>query len=183
VYAARYALVGRMALQTGFLNKWSHALEPSEDLVWRTVLGLYGQSGRQPRVGEIAAGSDISEERVRALLRKLQSRTLIGIESGTDAIRYAYPFTEDPTGHRVVFKGRSLNSLCAIDTLGAGRMYRGGVMIESRCRLCGGTVRVTTGDEAAPCTVCRRLTLSFGTILLIVRRQKIWLRLRRRLAE
>ena len=68
-------------------------------------------------------------------------------KKNTDAIRYAYPFTETQTGHHVELKSHTLNSLCAIDALGVGRMYRSDVTVESRCRLSGGSVRVTTGDE------------------------------------
>lgn len=145
--AARHALSGRMAARAGLLDKWSQALEPNEDLVWRMALDLYAENGRPPRVSEIAACSDISEERVRVVLHKLQLRDLVGLEPGTDAIRYAYPFTETQTGHHVALKSHTLNSLCAIDALGVGRMYRSDVMVESRCRLSGGSIRVTTGDE------------------------------------
>ncbi|CAM5591435.1 MULTISPECIES: organomercurial lyase [Alphaproteobacteria] len=145
--AARHALSGRMAARAGLLDKWSQALEPNEDLVWRMALDLYAKNGRSPRANEIAACSDISEERVRVVLHKLQLRDLLGLEPGTDAIRYAYPFTETQTGHHVALKSHTLNSLCAIDALGVGRMYRSDVTVESRCRLSGGSVRVTTGDE------------------------------------
>ncbi len=145
--AARHALSGRMAARTGLLDKWSQALEPNEDLVWRMALDLYAENGRPPRASEIAASLDISEERVLVILHKLQLRDLVGLEPGTDAIRYAYPFTETQTGHRVALKSHTLNSLCAIDALGVGRMYRRDVTVESRCRLSGVSVRVTTGDE------------------------------------
>lgn len=145
--AARHALSGRMAARAGLLDKWSQALEPNEDLVWRMALDLYAENGRPPRASEIAACSDISAERVRVVLHKLQLRDLVGLEPGTDAIRYAYPFTETQTGHHVALKSHTLNSLCAIDALGVGRMYRSDVTVESRCQLSGASVRVTTGDE------------------------------------
>lgn len=145
--AARLALSGRMAARTGLLDKWSQALEPNEDLVWRMALDLYAENGRPPRASEIAACSDILEESVRVILHKLQLRDLVGLEPGTDAIRYAYPFTETQTGHHVELKSHTLNSLCAIDALGVGGMYRSDVTVGSRCRLSGGSVRVTIGDE------------------------------------
>ncbi|MFG1247816.1 organomercurial lyase [Xanthobacter flavus] len=149
--AAQQALNGRMAARVGLLDKWSLALDSNEDLVWRTVLVLYAENGRSPRASEIAACSDISVERVRAVLQKLQLHDLLGLEPGTDAIRYAYPFTETQTGHHVALKSYTLNSLCAIDALGVGKMYRSDITVESRCRLSGGRVRVTTGDEG--CTL------------------------------
>ncbi len=145
--AARHALSGRMAARAGLQDKWSQTLESNEDLVWRIALELYAENGRPPRASEIAARSDISEERVRVVLHKLQLRDLVGLEPGTGAIRYAYPFTEAQTGHHVALNSHTLNSLCAIDALGVGSMCRSDVTVESRCRLSGGSVRVTTGDE------------------------------------
>lgn len=49
-------------------------------------------------------------------------------------------------------KSHTLHSLCAIDALGVGRMYRSDVTVESRCRLTGRSVRVTIGDEGR--TLC-----------------------------
>lgn len=145
--AARAALGGRSAARAGLLDMWSHALDAAEDLVWRTTLRLYGDKGRPPRIDEIANGSGVSEDRVRALLRKLQLRDLVGLEPGTNTIRYAYPFTQAETGHLVWLRGKVLYALCAIDALGVGTMYRTDVTVQSTCRMCGEMVHVETSDE------------------------------------
>lgn len=145
--AAREALQGRMAARAGLLDRWSHALEAGEDLVWRTVLQLYADRGRPPRSSEVAAETGGEPDRVKALLRKLQLRDLIGLEPGTDALHYAYPFSEAASGHKVELRGHLLYALCAIDALGVGAMYRTDITVESSCRLCGATIRVTTMDE------------------------------------
>lgn len=144
--AARAALGGRTAARAGLLDMWSHALEAAEDQVWRTTLRLYGDSGRPPRIDEIAERGNLSEDRVRALLRKLQLRDLVGLEPGTDAIRYAYPFTQAETGHLVWLKGKVLYALCAIDALGVGAMYCTDATVQSTCRMCREMIRVETGD-------------------------------------
>ena len=144
--AARQALAGRSAARSGLLDMWSHALEVSEDIVWRTVLRLYAAQGRPPNVDEIAAAGGIDGSRVSAPLRKLQLRDLVGLKAGSDAIWLAYPFTEHATGHRVELNGHVLNALCAIDALGVAAMYRTDVTVESPCRSCGETIRVTTAD-------------------------------------
>lgn len=145
--AAREALRGRMAARTGVLDKWSHALEAGEDLVWRTVLQLYADRGRPPRPSEVAAETGIEPDRIKALLRKLQLRDFIGLEPGTEAIQYAYPFTQAASGHKVELRGHLLYALCGIDALGVGAMYRTDITVESPCRLCGETIRVSTKDK------------------------------------
>lgn len=52
-------------------------------------------------------------------MRELRARDLVGIDETTDAITHAYPFSERRTGHRVELRGRSLNSLCAVDARSA----------------------------------------------------------------
>lgn len=144
--AARGALAGRMAARAGLAERWCHALDSDEDLVWRTVLRLYADTGRAPRSDEIAAETAIGLPRVIVLLRKLEAFDLLGLEPGANVLRYAYPFTQADTVHRVEFNGHVLNALCAIDALGAGAMYRTDVSVDSRCRLCGETVNIATAD-------------------------------------
>lgn len=145
--AAREALNGRMSARAGLLDKWSHALDPDEDLVWRNVLQRYATIGRPPQAEDVAGDTGISRDRVGALLRKLQLRDLIGLENGSDTIRHAYPFTESETGHRVEFGGHVLRALCAIDALGVGDMYRTEIRVEASCRSCGETISVVTTDQ------------------------------------
>lgn len=145
--AARDALAGRMAARSGLLEAWAHPLRRDEDQVWQSVLRLYAEQGCPPLPGDIAATTGIAEGPVRAVLQSLQFRDLLGLEPATETIRYAYPFSQSATGHRVFLRGRSLNALCAIDALGAGAMYGMDVEIESSCRACGEPVRVATTSE------------------------------------
>lgn len=93
--AARRALNGRMSARAGLLDKWSHALDPDEDLVWRTVLQHYAASGRSPEASEVADNTGLAQSRVDALLRKLQLRDLVGLENGSEIIRHALPLYRD----------------------------------------------------------------------------------------
>ena len=145
--AAREALTGRMTARAGLLDRWSHALDPDEDQVWRAVLRLYAAHGRPPETTEIAAETQIPDERTAALLRKLQLRDLVGLEPGSGAIRHAYPFTQSATGHRVQLHGHVLNALCAIDALGVAEMYGTDVAVEARCRSCSETITVSTAEN------------------------------------
>lgn len=145
--AARQALRGRAIARAGLLDRWSHALEADEDLVWRSVLQLYADIARPPRPDEIEVATDIPQDRVRALLDELARRDLLGLEPGTGAIRYAYPFTQMRTEHRAELRGQVLDAMCAIDALGVGAMYRADISVESACRLCGEPIRVVTAAE------------------------------------
>lgn len=144
---AREALSGGMAARAGLLQKWSHALDESEDVIWRTVLRLYADRGRPPSIGELVTETGIQADRVTALLGNLQLRDLVSLESGSERILFAYPFTEAETGHRVKLKGQLLHALCAIDALGVGSMYRTDVTIESPCRFCGKPIGIATTSE------------------------------------
>lgn len=145
--AVATALKGRTAARETVVNKWAYALEEAEDLMWRTVLRLYAKKGRPPGNAEISGQVGMTVGEVEALLRRLQSHDLVGLDAATGAIRHAYPFTEAATGHRVELAGRTFNALCAVDALGVGAMYQCDVAIASPCRLCGGAVRVATADE------------------------------------
>lgn len=43
--AARQALGGRITARARLLDRWSHRLEVVEDIIWRTILRLYGERG------------------------------------------------------------------------------------------------------------------------------------------
>jgi hypothetical protein len=110
---------------------------------------LFASRGRPPSLTDIAADTGLSSEQVRTLLFELQMRDFLGMNQAADAIIYAYPFTSQPTEHRVSIKGRMLNALCAIDALGAGGIYRTDATIASSCRLCGTTIDIGTAQHGA----------------------------------
>jgi hypothetical protein len=142
--AARQALTGRLAARAELLDRWSCQLEADQDVVWRTVLRLYVELGRAPLIAELAATTDITTNKLVALLNDLESRDLVGLDRAPEQIRLAYPFTETETDHRVDLNGRTLRALCAIDALGVAAMYGSDTTIISRCRHCGKAVQVTT---------------------------------------
>ncbi|MEW6451318.1 MAG: organomercurial lyase [Pseudomonadota bacterium] len=144
---ARHALHGRMSARSNLFEKWSHALDESEDLVWRAILRLYADRGRPPTSRELVTETGMYPDRIFGLLRNLDRRDLICMEGNTQRILRAYPFTETTTGHLVELNGHSFNALCAIDALGVGSMYRTDVRIGSTCRFCGETVSIATAGD------------------------------------
>ena len=140
--AARQALGGRVSVSAGLLAHWSKPIHPLADLAWQTVVRMFARDGRPPRLAEIAAEMNLSPERVTAILRELEKRDLIGLEPGTDTIRFAYPWSTQRTGHRVSFGAHNLWALCAIDALTTAPMYRTDVSVHSACAACGDKVYV-----------------------------------------
>jgi hypothetical protein len=144
---AREALAGRLAARAGLLDRWSVRLEAVEDLVWRTILRLYADLGKPPKLADIAAATGIAADGVAGLLRVLRSHDLVDLDPHSGDLRLAYPFTQTATGHRVELNGHVLHALCAIDALGVAGMYSTDITISSPCRRCGATVHVRTAAE------------------------------------
>ncbi|WP_394891759.1 alkylmercury lyase family protein [Mesorhizobium sp. AaZ16] len=144
--AAGEALRARSSSRSGLIDCWLVALNPAEDLVWRRALVLFADLGRAPRTAEIAADARLGEESVGHILKTLQHHDLVGLFEGDGRIVTAYPFTDRTTGHIVNLGARRLNALCAIDALGAGAMHQRDAVVESRCRVCAGPIRIATAD-------------------------------------
>lgn len=142
--AARQALLGRITARAGLLDRWSYRLEAVEDLIWRTILRLYGERGQPPEFGDLAVETGITLDRVAILLHKLRSHDLIDLDQACEHIRLAYPFTESATGHRVELNGHAFHALCAIDALGVADMYGADITISSPCHDCGENIHVKT---------------------------------------
>lgn len=117
---------------------------PVEDRVRSTLLRLYGETGRAPRVGDLAACAGVSEAVITPTLASLKTRDLVVLDADGGSIVGAYPFTDRDTEHRVRLGDRTLNAMCAIDALGVGAMYERDVDINSRCRNCGVPIAITT---------------------------------------
>ena len=144
---AREALLGRDRARIGLAETWNHALDPAQDLVWRTVLELFARSGRPPHLHEIREATGLPPENLRTLVAGLQAHDLLGTNASADVILYAYPFTGERTEHRVQLGGRELYAVCAIDALGIAGMFRTDVFIESSCRACGSGIEIVTAQN------------------------------------
>ena len=142
---ARQALAGIVEVAR-FDLRWA-GLGEDEDRLRRAVLEHYARHGVMPSRGELAeAVADVDSG-----LAELERRDLMVLD-GEGAITGVYPFSAQPTGHRVRLDGQGLNAMCAIDALGVGAMYGRDVTVDSACRGCGGTIHVETaaaGTELA----------------------------------
>lgn len=127
-------------------RRWGNYSE-EEDRVRQAVIEGLAKLDHGPDAAWIAARTRIEEGRVAVLLDRLTLRDLVVRDSDSHAIVGAYPLTTRPTEHRVLFGGRVLQAMCAVDALGTGAMFGTDAVIESRCRACGGPVRIVTKNK------------------------------------
>jgi hypothetical protein len=131
--AAREALDG--ILVAAWYDKRFGDLGTAAASVLAMLLRLYAHEGRPPSAKEIAAATGFTELETARLLTALSQHDLVILERDGAAIRGAYPFTQSATGHSLTFvrRERTLNTMCAIDALGAGAMCREDTIIRSGC--------------------------------------------------
>lgn len=145
--AAHEALRG--ILVAGWYDKRFGDLDAAAASVLATLLRLYAHQGSAPSLPEIATAAGLSEHETGRLVADLHQHDLVLLECDSAAIRGAYPFTESVTGHTVTFvrTGRLLNTMCAVDALGAGAMCREDAIVRSACHACGAPVVIDIRDH------------------------------------
>jgi len=112
--------------------------------VWKVVLEPFARLGRPPYLHEIGKETGLSVEDLRDLVAVLEAHDLLGNDNSADVILYAYPFTGEPTEHRVGLQGRQLHAVCAIDALGVAGMLHTDVVVQSSCRGRGSSIEIAT---------------------------------------
>jgi hypothetical protein len=119
------------------------------------VLELFARSGRPPHLHEIGDETGFAGGNVRTLVAEPEAHDLLGSDPSADVVLYAYPFTGDPTEHRVWLRGRQLRAVCAIDALGIAAMFGTDVVIESSCRVCGAGIEIGTAQDGKSLSYAR----------------------------
>lgn len=139
---ARDALLATLALYDPFRDRSDFA--PEEDRVRQALLRHYLATGLAPSRDELRRESGLAEPTVGAAVANLRIRDLVVLDRDGTGIVGAYPFTDGTTEHRVVIDDREINTMCAIDALGAGAMARRDGVILSQCRECSVPLRIVT---------------------------------------
>jgi mercuric reductase len=142
--AAGEALDGILA--AGWYDKRFGDLSLPSASMLAAVLRFYGDEGRPPSIAESAAITALLEPDAEQHLADLQRHDLLIRSPDDGTIAGAYPFTQRRTGHTVtlVASGRTLNTMCAIDALGAGAMCREDTVIRSNCHACRSPLVIDT---------------------------------------
>ncbi|MBI2458556.1 MAG: alkylmercury lyase family protein [candidate division NC10 bacterium] len=112
------------------------------------VLRHFADTGRAPRLSELQRELQLpAEEDAAAILTRLHKADLIVFDAATTQITAAYPFSGEPTGHRVEVGNRTLHALCAIDALGIPFMMDAPALIRSECFWCHVAIEVVVAEE------------------------------------
>jgi len=124
-----------------------------DDLELRNrTYGLFVSLGRAPTAGETATAAETTADDVRAGWRRLQESHALVLDSSSDEIRMAGPFSAVPTDYRVEAAGRWWYANCAWDAFGVCAALETDGRIESSCPDCGeatsiGVVQGKPDDE------------------------------------
>ncbi|OQW35740.1 MAG: hypothetical protein A4E20_09140 [Nitrospira sp. SG-bin2] len=136
-----------LSLAKSMLGWNSAQLNRKEEMVRRYVLTRYPLLGRAPTRQEMVTALDcVSAEEIQATLERLHELDMLCLDSGSQEIRLAYPFSSVPTRHLVRFPGwgdtAPVYAQCAVDALGIPFMVQEDVSIASSCAHCAESVTV-----------------------------------------
>ncbi len=140
--AARAAL-GAIVAATGEVEGWCGCGE-SADRVRRAILTGYAELGRAPSLSELRRQTGLSCDALGSALDELGASDMIVRDGASGGVTGAYPFTDSETGHRVLFDGRCVNAMCAVDALGAASMLDRDITVEAVCARCSREIRIET---------------------------------------
>ena len=140
---ARDVLQRRLVAHPAGVARWE-GLDAGEDKAFAAILGYFIHHGRAPSTAAVTDATGQSPEKVRSVLESLRMRDLVVLDQADSSILAAYPFAAYPTGHRITLRGQAVDSLCAIDALGAGAMCETESSIDSKCAHCGAPIHITT---------------------------------------
>lgn len=119
------------------------------------VLETFAATGHSPTMDQIRERFSVETlEEADAMVAELERAGSIHRNPGDGAITHAYPFSNEPTSHRVrLAGGPEVFAMCAIDALGMPFMLRRDVDIASACAGCGVEVRGGRVGAHAPSDV------------------------------
>jgi mercuric reductase len=113
------------------------ALPPEYAAAHRAVLRSLYEKGQAPDPATLPEGA----------LARLGADDLVVVSTDGTRILGAYPMTTEPTPHRLILPGCTVQAMCAVDALSVSAMFGGAVEIESKCRVTGDPVRVKMNRE------------------------------------
>jgi hypothetical protein len=128
----------------------AHGLSDAERELYHWVLRHFAERGR-PSGADLRAGLDELGLDRGAALARLAREDLVHLDPAGE-IAVAYPFSGQPTRHRVELAARhAVDAMCAIDALGMAAMLDQPIEIHSSDPMSGEsiTVRVEPSGEAA----------------------------------
>ena len=150
-----------LSFAKSMLGEDSAQLDRKAATVRREVLTRYPQLGRAPTRHEIVSAlQGSSADEIHTTVARLHKLDMLCLDSESQEIRVAYPYSNGPTRHLVRFPGwddaTPVYAPCAVDALGIPFMVRQDVSIASSCAHCAESVAITIEggaiDTASPPT-------------------------------
>jgi hypothetical protein len=115
---------------------------PVETDVQLHVYLTTAESGRPPRIDEVAAALSIPADDVRAAFSQLRARRLLFLAPESGEIVMAPPFSAVPTPFAVAAGGRRYFANCVWDSLGIAAALHADAVVEASCGCCGDPIRL-----------------------------------------
>jgi hypothetical protein len=117
---------------------------PPGGTVHKFILRMFAKTGHSPTLADIQrefALAGLGE--ADSLIVELERHGSVHRSPGDRAITHAYPFSNEPTAHRVQLADEpEVYAMCAIDALGMPFMLRRDAEIRSLCGHCGKEARI-----------------------------------------
>lgn len=122
---------------------------PQGGPVHRFILETFATTGHAPTLEAIQTRFDLASiDEADTRLRDLEERGCIHRKTGDRVVTHAYPFSNEPTQHRVsLADGPQVYAMCAVDALGMPFMLKRDAEIHSQCAQCQDEVTVNIHDE------------------------------------
>lgn len=131
--------------------KFGRTLFKDENDIRRFILKRSPVMGRIPSLDEIRKEFyQFQEEKINAIMNKLDHLDVIHLNKDKKSILAAYPFSDSKTSHKVSPKKlgfKRVYAMCAIDALGISFMFDCDVSIESLCGHCGENIEIEVKDN------------------------------------
>ena len=105
--------------------------------VHRAILRGFADRGRAPTLDELAGESPADTAKV---VERLAKDDLVVIANGS--VAGAYPFSSEPTPHRITIDGRVTYAMCSLDAVAIAAVFEREVRIESTCAVTHTPVRI-----------------------------------------
>jgi hypothetical protein len=116
-------------------------------VVRNATYALFAELGRAPSADEVGVAAERSGEEVVAAWRELHRVHALVLDTRTDEIRMANPFSAVPTVHRVQAAGRWWYGNCAWDALGICAALNVDGRIETSCPDCGKEIALEVHNQ------------------------------------
>lgn len=124
-------------------------LLPRSRRLYRLILAGYAASGRPPSPADLKRALDVDDAELDRALTELVTTDRICVDPHA-AIKYAYPFSTEPTPYRVVLTdGRVLYAMCSIDALGLSAMLGRPVVVAADEPGTGHEIRIEVDGDVA----------------------------------